>query len=339
MNAMFACGRRKGFKNHLWQKACNRQLTPVEGLHLNKHLHWKIIPDVFSLKNIVAAQDFDVIHSHQDNDALTAVLAGFGKRLVRTWYDGEVRPLNFRQRLIFRKTAKILTASRRACDYLSKVYPDKHIEQVDIPVDLDLFHPRPRSEKLCREFAIAPHNPVAGIVARVQKHRNFPLLIDAIEQVVREIPELKFLIVGRGTHLDLIAGHPAKKRGLEKNVVFTGYRKDDYREVLNLFDYKVFLTPGSDGSCRAVREALACGKPVIATRTGILPELIKDGETGILIDDRPSDLERAMITLLRDKEFHLNCSRAARQYAETVLNPQRYVKKVAGFYACLDDQN
>ena len=122
---------------------------------------------------------------------------------------------------------------------------------------------------------------------------------------------------------------------MQKNVIFTGYRKDDYREVLNLFDCKVFLIPGSDGSCRAVREALACGKPVIAARRGILAELIKDGETGLLVDERASDLARAVITLLKDNELRQKCSRAARQYAETVLDPQRYVTKVVSCYARL----
>jgi glycosyltransferase involved in cell wall biosynthesis len=332
---MFTCGRRKGFKNHLWQKACNRQLTPVEGLYLNKHLHWKIIPDVFILKKIVAAQDIDVIHSHQDNDALTAVLAGFGKSLVRTWYDGEVRPLNYRQQLIFRKTAKIMTASRQVCGDLSKQYPGKDIEQVDIPVDLDRFRPLPKNERLLREFGLTPRNPVAGIVARVQKHRNFSLLLDAIEEVVSVIPHFRFLIVGRGTHIDTIARQPIKKRGLHKHVIFTGYRKADYRDVLNLFDYKVFLSPGSDGSCRAAREALACGKPVIAAKKGILPELIQDGETGMLIENKPKDLAHAMITLAKETGFRSACSRAARRYAENVLNPDGYIKKIIRCYESL----
>ena len=322
-------------KNHLWQKACDRQLAPVEGLYLNKHLHWKSIRDVFILKKIAAARDIDVIHSHQDNDALTAVLAGFGKGLVRTWYDGEVRPLNYRQRLILRKTAKIMTASREIGDYLSGQYPGKDIEQVDIPVDIDRFRPLPQNEGLLQEFGITSRNPVAGIVARVQKHRNFSLLLDAIEEVVSVVPHFKFLIVGRGTHIDTIARQPVEKRGLHKTVVFTGYRKADYRDVLNLFDYKVFLSPGSDGSCRAVREALACGKPVIAARKGILPELVQDGKTGILIGNEPHDLAHAMITLARETDFRSGCSRAARRYAENVLNPDRYVEKVMRCYQSL----
>ncbi len=332
VNAYFACGRRRRLQNDLYNKVCERQIAYTDGLILKKHLSWTMIPDIFALRKMVARQRINLIHSHQDNDALTAVLAGFGDRMIRTCYDGEPTPLNLRQRFFLRHTAKIMTASLRVQAYLSKIFPDKPIEQVDIPVDLDKFRPLAKSESLCGQFGLTTKEPVAGIVARVQKHRNFTLLLDAIEQVVKEIPQFKFLIVGRGTHIDTLARRPVMQRGLEKNVIFTGYRKDDYREVLNLFDFKIFLSPGSDGSCRAVREALACGKPVIATRKGILSELIKDGETGILIEDQPANLVRGIITLLREKNYRLNCSLAARQYAKNILNPERYVKKVAACY-------
>jgi glycosyltransferase involved in cell wall biosynthesis len=255
--------------------------------------------------------------------------------MIRTCYDGEPAALNFRQRFFYQRSAKIMTASLRLQAHLGAIFPDKDIEQVDIPVDPGLFRPLEKNARLLAEFGLNPDIPVGGIVARVQKHRNFSILLDAIEQVVRKIPDFQFLIVGRGTHIDTVARQPVKRRGLDRNVIFTGYRKEDYRDVLNLFDYKIFLVPGSDGSCRAVREALACAKPVIAARRGILPELIEDGKTGILIEENPADLARAMMTMINDGDFRLSCSRAARQYAETVLDPQRYVRKVTAVYESL----
>ena len=333
--AFFSCSYRQGLQNQLYKKTLERKIPLIEGMHLRKHSNWRIIPDIFALKRIAAHNKIDMIHSHQDNDALTAVLAGLGKRLIRTCYDGEPRTLSIRQRHSYRQTAKIMTASSRVQAYLSKMFPQNEIEQVDIPVDLDRFRPRPKSKKLRVELGLKTQDPVAGIVARVQKHKNFPLLLDAIEQVIREIPDLKFLIVGRGTHIETLARQPVKRRGLEKNVIFTGYRKDDYRDVLNLFDFKVFLSPGSDGSCRAVREALACGKPVIAIRKGILPELISDGETGILVEDQPEALTHAMITMFKENEFRQICSKAALRYAETILSPDRYVNKICKCYEAL----
>jgi len=332
VQAFFASGRRPGVDNALYEKARQRQLAIINGLFLKKHLSWKILPDVVALKKITARQHINLIHCHQDNDALTAVLAGFGNRMIRTCYDGEPSALNFRQRFFYRRRAKIMTASFRLQAHLGTIFPDKDIQQVDIPVDPDLFRPLEKSARLFKEFGLQADTPIGGIVARVQKHRNFALLLDAIEQVAKVIPDFKFLIVGRGTHIDTVARQPVKDRGLDRNVIFAGYRKEDYSDVLNLFDYKIFLVPGSDGSCRAVREAMACAKPVIASRRGILPELIRDGETGILTEEKPADLARAMMTMIKDKDFRLRCSNAARQYAETVLSPQRYVRKVIACY-------
>ena len=335
IQTLFACGRRRGAENQLYAKSRRRHLPFTDGLHLRKHLSWEIMPDVYALRRIVDRRKISLIHSHQDNDALTAVLAGLGNRLIRTCYDGDPAPLNFRQRFFYRRTARIMTASVKMRDHLSAIFPGKDIQQVDIPVDLERFHPHNKDDRLMVEFGLQPEKPVGGIVARVQKHRNFALLLDAIEQVVKVWPDFKFLIVGRGTHIDTVARQPVLRRGLEENIIFTGYRQDDYRDVLNLFDYKIFLVSGSDGSCRAVREALACGKPVIASRQGILPELIHDGKTGILVNDKAEELARAMITMTRDPKFRHQCSRAARQYAETILSPERYVKKVVACYESL----
>ena len=329
---IFACGRRKGLVNHIQDKADERHIQHIDDFLLNKHLNWRIIPDIFSLKKGVARESIDIIHSHQDNDTLTAVLAGFGGKLVRTCYEGEPVRLSFRRRFILQNTARIMAASSRMQAYLSRVFPEKWIEQVDISVDLEKFRPAPKSEQLRLKFGLTTDEPVAGIVARVQKHRDFPLLLSAVEQVVREIPQFKLLIVGRGTHIDAIAHQPVREKGLQKNIIFTGYRDNDYQDVLNLFDFKLFLHPGSDGSCRAVREALASGKPVVATRRGILPELIKDGETGLLVDDKPGDLARAIMTMFREKEQRLRFSFAARKYAEDVLSQQRYIEKVLACY-------
>ena len=339
VNVYFGCSRRRRRQNHLINKAGERGIACVDGILLNKHLNWKVIPDIFSIKKLVDRNGIHLIHSHQYNDALTTILAGFGGRLIKTCYEGEPFPLSHRQGFIFRRTARIMTASVRVQKYLSEVYPDKIVEQVDIPVEPGHFRPLAKSEKLLAEFGLGIDDPVAGIVARVQKHRKFSLLLDALELVIREIPDFRFLIVGRGTHIDTLARQPVNRRGLEKHIIFTGYRKEDYRDVLNLFDYKIFLVPGSDGSCRAVREALACGKPVIAARKGILPELVKDGQTGLLIDERPQDLAEAILTMCRNHDYQQQCARAARQYAETILNPDRYVKKMIACYESMIEQD
>jgi len=104
-----------------------------------------------------------------------------------------------------------------------------------------------------------------------------------------------------------------RERGLDGTVILPGYLTgDEYAGTLAALDVAVFLVPGSDGTCRAVREALAMGLPVIAARRGMLPELVRDGETGLIIDDTPENLAQALVRLARDRETRLRMSELAR---------------------------
>jgi glycosyltransferase involved in cell wall biosynthesis len=329
---LFACGRSRGRPNHIRLEAEQRGLPLANGLLLDKHLNWRILPDIVRLRRWVRRRGIQLIHSHQENDSLTAVLAGCGSRLVRSVYDGEVQPLSARRRFTLSRTACILTASARVQAQLAQAFPAKPVLQVDIAVDLDRFRPMPKNPALCREFGLQPQEVVAGIVARVQQHRGFPLLLEALAAVVREIPGYRFLIVGRGTHIDALVREPVRRMGLGANVILTGYRRRDYVDVLNLMDYTVFWHPGSDGSCRAAREALACGRPVVASRTGILPELIRNGETGLLVEADPQPLAEALVACYRRDDLRRRLARAARAYAEAVLDPHRYTKTVSACY-------
>jgi glycosyltransferase involved in cell wall biosynthesis len=329
---LFACGRNRGASDPIRLKAEARGLVPIDGFRLDKHLNWRILPDVRTLKRLMARERIALVHTHQENDSLTAVLAGLGGRLVRTLYDGDLPPLTRRRRFILQRTACIFTASAAARAGLAERFPAKPIEKLDIPVDLDRFRPLPKNRALLDELGLRPDAVVAGIVARVQRHRKFEVLLEALKTVVAEAPGFKFLIIGRGTHIETVAREPVRRCGLEGSVRFTGYRGDDYVDILNLLDYKVFLHPGSDGACRAVREALSCGKPIIASRMGILPELVRDGETGMLVDTDPASLAAAMLAYYRREDLRRQGARAARRYAERVLDPRLAVARVLDGY-------
>ena len=64
-------------------------------------------------------------------------------------------------------------------------------------------------------------------------------------------------------------------------------------------DIFVFLMAGSDGTARALREAMAMGKPVVVADRGILPELVEDGISGLVVKDTPDELAKATLQLLR----------------------------------------
>jgi glycosyltransferase involved in cell wall biosynthesis len=182
-------------------------------------------------------------------------------------------------------------------------------------VDTDRFHPRARAAGLAQEFGLTPSHRVVGVVARIQPHRRFDLLLEAFALAHRAAPELRLLVVGRGTRAREVLEEPVRALGLQDVVIRGGYRREDYREVLSLMDALVFLVPGSDGSCRAVLEAMAMGVPTIATRRGILSETVLDGETGRLVEEEPGSLAEILVDLSLSPDAWALRGRAARERA------------------------
>jgi glycosyltransferase involved in cell wall biosynthesis len=201
------------------------------------------------------------------------------------------------------------------------------------PIDVVRFAPG-RVAARRDALGVARNAFCVGIVARMQTHRRFEMLLEAAQLARARVPGFQLVIVGRGTHQDAVARDPVRKLGLADTVRFAGYvAGDDYVATLASFDAKVFLVPGSDGSCRAVREALAMGVPVIATRRGILPELVRDGIDGLLVDETPEALADAIETLARDRARLATMAADARRGAVERFSFDRFAARLEGVYA------
>ena len=116
-------------------------------------------------------------------------------------------------------------------------------------------------------------------------------------------------------------------------MVFAGYRSGDYLDVLRQIAVLVFLVPGSDGTCRAVLEAAACGIPAITSRRGALPEIVADGRTGRVVDEDPEALASAAAELLADADLRARMGAAARHRAERLFTPERFAEEAQALYA------
>jgi glycosyltransferase involved in cell wall biosynthesis len=327
-------------EDSLIQRAEQAGLEIQKGLYLNKHLTMlRSAGDMYRLRSYMQSNRFQLIHTHLPNDhLLTAgarLLGACRVPIIRTVYDGpEFRP-TLRNRLLLKYcTDSLITVSEAARQAISNVFriPARRIWNICPGVDCEKFHPGIDGSPVRKQYGISADDPVVGIVARVQKHRRFEVLIRALSQVIEQIPRLKVLLIGRGTHMEEIAVKPVHELGLEKNIIMTGYHLEDYPALLAALDVKIFLVPGSDGSCRAVREAMAMGKPIIAANRGMLPELVQDGVSGFVVEDTPDNLARAIIRLVTDVPLRRKMGEASRQRicSEFSLNGQ--MDKVESVY-------
>lgn len=336
---ILACGKPpKNASESFFTVARNRGLAPVTDFFLGKHLDlFHQIVDFQKLRRFIAEEKITLIHTHMTNGHLLASLVAnvrsTAPAVLRTCYEANGGGL--RDRLlctycadgiiaVSETTRKSLVRRAPSCEEKTRIIP--------AAIDTSRFDPRvcPRDNR--PQWGIASDAPVVGIVARVQRHRRFELLFQAIAHVALNAPEARFMIIGRGTNIREVAIEPVRAMGLADRVVFTGYRDDDYVATLNCLDLKVFLTPGSDESCRAVREAMALGKPVIASRRGMLPEIVEHRITGLIVEDDPRCLAEAMLELVRNEALRRQLGAAALKKAHREFSLEKQLPQVIAFY-------
>lgn len=184
---------------------------------------------------------------------------------------------------------------------------------------------------------LIPHSsrkPLVLSVGRFVEQKNFPLLLYAFKEVIREIPQAELIIHGRGP-LEKEIIRLAWHIGLLGNLKFvTRWLTEE--ELVSLYNEASVLaiTSRYEGGPRVAFEAGACCTPFISTRVGILYETVPDGVGGLYVDDDPREIADKIISLLNDayarqrmgenmrkivlENFEWNT--AVKRYAEAYLN-------------------
>lgn len=321
-------------------RARERGLDVRTDLHLAKHRSFLLDrADVRALASILRAEGIDLVHSHLPNDFRIAHRARRGAAtppLVRTVYDTDPNLLPRREiPALTREAEAVLTFTGTVANHLAASGVDPaRIHRVDPSVDLERFDPKRPLPEFRPRLGFSKEDFLVGIVARVQPHRRFDLLLDMASILAARCPAFRLVVIGRGSKLDRVARDPARERGLLDRVVFfPGYFTDDaYVAVLRMLDVKLFLVPGTDGTARAVREALASGRPVVATRRGMLPDLVRDAKTGRIVEETPEAFANAIFGLFERREERLAMGKRAREDACVRFDPRRQAEAVAAVY-------
>lgn len=168
---------------------------------------------------------------------------------------------------------------------------------------------------LRREFRIHPSAPVVGMVAhfdRAVKGANY--LVDCIPHVVEHAPDVRFVLVGRGSDPDELRER-ARKLGVEENLLLVGFRSD-IDAIYSMIDVSV-LASLSEGLSITILESMARGIPVVATRVGGNLELVRHEITGLLVPPGdPKAMAAGIVRLLAEPDLRSAFGEAARSVVE-----------------------
>jgi len=324
--------------NKIVATARDNNLEPLLDFHLSKHRHpLKNWLDRRLLARLLRERRYDIVHCHLDNDHRIAISAAraAGTPLVRSSYEGLGFVSHKTHAPLLLATAALIEPSQRAAEHDRRAYglADGRVEVVAPAIDLERFDPARETPDGRRWLQIPADAFVVGIVARLQTHRHYEDFFQAVAWLVAEAPHAHVIVVGRGTKQEAVGREPVRRLGLEPHVHFAGFIEgENYVGMLKAFDVKVFMQPGTDGTCRAVREAMAMGKAAVVTRRGMLPELVDDGQDGFVCDGSVDGLYQALRTLAGDRARTRAMGRAAREKAMKEWSLETQAARVLAIY-------
>jgi len=296
--------------------------------------------DVKRLSHLVEAGEFRIVHVHGTWDHMLAAFA-LGRRprpapIIRSDHRGSMRRGSRLERLEFgpRMTDHLIVLADclrvRAVDKIG-LAPET-VTTVRGAVDAQGFGPVEPPPGIRQRFGLSNQDVVIGVVSRVQRHRRFEVLLEAARHIRLADPRVKIAVLGRGTNKQMILDEPLNRLGLQETVYPLGYHVEGYREVLAMFDAGLMLVPGSDGSCRAALQMAAMGKPLVVADRGVLPDIVRDGETGLVVRDTPANLADAILEMAQSPQRRRQWGGAARERMLQHFTPERQAQVVAALY-------
>ncbi len=298
-----------------------------------------IVSDIRAIARSIDQEQFDIVNFHNSHDHIVGGLAVRASRrrppAIRMDHKRDSLKADPVSRWFFRRyTDGLMTFSEGSRERLVRAlgFSPARVVKIATALDLTRFEPHKKYKDMRPVFGISPSSPVVGIVARFQRYRRTDILLEAMAHLIKAIPEVRLLLVGHSSQMQQSVIEPMERLGIASHVILAGYRVDDYRDMLASMDVFCLLTPGSDGTARALREAMAMGKPSVVTNKGMLPELVQDGVTGLVVQEDPEAVYHALLTLVQDERLRKAMGQAAYEMAHREFRLERQAEQVEAFY-------
>jgi glycosyltransferase involved in cell wall biosynthesis len=280
-------------------------------------------PHLFAARKEVAAiirevrADIILCHGYKADlvGRPAARLAGIPVAAVSRGWTGETFKVRWYDRIdrlfLHRMDSVICVSAGQAEKVLAAGVPASKVRVIRNAARPDAFRSANSAvRKTIESFLPQPGRQIVLAAGRLSPDKGFHVLIDAIPAVLTRVPEARWIICGDGTQRSELE-QQVRDSGLVGVVAFAGFR-DDLDQWMPNAD--LFVLPSfTEGLPNVLLEAHAAGVPVVATAVGGTPELVLEGQTGLLVPPGdPAALADRMTQLLADAALRQRMSRAAR---------------------------
>ena len=202
--------------------------------------------------------------------------------------------------------------------------PAPKVEMVRSCVDVCQYR-APRDRRwFGEEFGVPPDAAVVGVIAQLIERKGHDYLLRAMPAILRRFPECRTVFFGQGPRRAQLE-ESARELEVEDRIVFAGFRPDLPRVLPNL---DLVVHPATmEGLGVSLLQTAAAGVPIVASAVGGIPEIVIDGETGLLVPPRDSDaIAAAAVRVLEDRESADRMARAAAAHVESAFGVDQMVE-------------
>lgn len=253
-------------------------------VHIFSSKHSIDLPFLFSLMRWIKTQKVDLIHSHEFTMNVYAALAGklLGIPVVATVHGKNYYPSVPRRvyamRLLRRLGATVVAVSSDLRDFLEKDLGLREARVIPNGIDIPSYRNADRTEAR-RALGFGEQEKVIGAIGNLYPVKGHATLLEALARL--DNPHAHVVIAGRGEEEGRLR-QLTEDLSLQERVHLLGFREDVPR-LLSAFD--IYTLPSfSEGQSLALMEAMAAGLPIVASRVGGNPELLRENETGLLFE-------------------------------------------------------
>jgi glycosyltransferase involved in cell wall biosynthesis len=242
------------------------------------------------------------------------------------------------ERLAYRLADKIICVSAQAKQHFVEKWRVDAGKIAVLPngVDTDLFAPRLDSCAAKKSLGLNA-TPTIGFLGGFQKWHGIELLLAAFQQVLVDMPDAQLLLVGDGPVRPAIEDR-IQEQQLSERVHITGYvSQEKVPEILAAMDVAVAPYPRLPEelwfSPLKLYEYMAAGKAIVASRSGQIADVIRDGENGLLVEPgNVHEMAAGILALLKDGSLRASLGRRAREQAEDRHSWDRYIRRLEEIY-------
>jgi glycosyltransferase involved in cell wall biosynthesis len=306
---------------------------------------FRLLAGITSLTFFIRRRKIDIVHSNT-LAVVDGAFAAFLSRRPHIWHVHEllVDPVWLRKAMHFmvpRLSTRVITNSVAVRNHLVADMPSAadRVQVILNGIDLAPFEQASGRQEVRQKWGVAPDEMLVGMVGKVTRWKGQLVLAKAARQVIDNHSNVKFAAVGgvfdNERHFMEQFQDEVEKIGISSRFIINGFRRD-VPDVLSAFDVFVLPSTWPEPFGLVVVEAMAAGKPVIATAQGGPLEIVVPDETGYLVPaGDESALASAIEKLLDNPALIARFGEGGRRRASELFNVSRYVREFENLYDTL----